>query len=252
MLAEEGFIQEGDGDDHQGPECEAPLQEQGSQDGEWVSGQHFVREQQGLRLEVPVVAACGTLWEGEEVFPDLEPGRQEEVVHGELLQAEKEHEVVLRAESEEQGEEQQLCQGERIAGQQIVLDGEDLLKAVEMQGKGQPESEVEAKPQEEKCEVVEQAESGQAGKCTLSPLEVLQALQSEMEPVNEHARRAVCRLKRRTWQRCRPYLELRNSHIEHIPGFWAKAVSLTLECVVHPVTVRVQQKGISEDHSEGN
>lgn len=76
VLAEEVLAEDGGG--------EAPLLEPGVQEGEWFSGQHFVREQQGLRLEVPVVAACGTLWEGEEVFPDLEPGRQEEVVHGEL------------------------------------------------------------------------------------------------------------------------------------------------------------------------
>ncbi|KAM7039965.1 testis-specific Y-encoded protein 2-like [Molossus nigricans] len=165
------------------------------------------------------------LGEGEEVFPDLGTGRQEDMVPAELVQVEEEEEEAVHGpESEEQGEEEkEACQGKLIAGQQTVPHGEDIVKVVETGAESQPESEAETKQQEEKSEERAQAQSGQGGQCTWSALKGLQALQSEMEPVNEQASKAFSRLKRMACRRRRPYLELRSTHIEHIPGFWAKA-----------------------------
>ncbi|XP_049644251.1 testis-specific Y-encoded protein 3-like [Suncus etruscus] len=54
------------------------------------------------------------------------------------------------------------------------------------------------------------------------PLEELQALQLEMEPVNKQASRAFYRFKLRMKQKRQYHLELRSNIIQGIPGFWAK------------------------------
>nr|XP_051698004.1 testis-specific Y-encoded protein 9 isoform X1 [Oryctolagus cuniculus] len=53
-------------------------------------------------------------------------------------------------------------------------------------------------------------------------LEELEALQLDMQPVNNQATRAYARLKQKLQQRRRVLLEQRRSVIQDIPGFWAK------------------------------
>ncbi|XP_046953748.1 testis-specific Y-encoded protein 3-like [Lynx rufus] len=55
-----------------------------------------------------------------------------------------------------------------------------------------------------------------------SPLEALEALQIELQPVNKQASREHARLKLRMWQRRRHHLERRSALIQGIRGFWAK------------------------------
>ncbi|CAK6450698.1 unnamed protein product, partial [Pipistrellus nathusii] len=118
-----------------------------------------------------------------------------------------------------------------IAGEQFVQEGEreGTMEAMELVGEAEPQSEDKAKPQKAKPVQQEQAQPDPAGKCTWSPLEMLQALQLEMEPMNEQARRAFSRLRRRMGQRLKPYLERRSLNIQRIPGFWATAF------INHPV-----------------
>ncbi|XP_059740114.1 testis-specific Y-encoded protein 3-like isoform X2 [Bos taurus] len=57
-------------------------------------------------------------------------------------------------------------------------------------------------------------------------LEVLAALQLELEPVNKKAERAHARLKHKTSQRRKVHLEHRSAIIQGIRGFWVEVVSL--------------------------
>lgn len=149
-------------------------------------------------------------------------------------------------EAEEEAEEGLIEQ--EISGlEQYVLEGQAILQPGEVAGEAEPEleGEAEAKAPAEQPGEQEQAESGQGGTCTWSPLEVLRALQLEMEPVNLEASRAFCRLKRKTWQRRRPYLELRSTTIQRIPGFWAKAVSLMVGARDHSAPAPVKERATS-------
>lgn len=215
-VAVEQFVQGEEGEVHQGTQGE----DQGEDKGEELQAQEqLVLWQEGLLQVVPV--KC--MWAGEEVFADLQVGRQEEVVSEELRLEEQVPGDLQRPYGQEQGwMEEQL-----IAGEQFVQEGEGecAMEAMEQVGEAGPQAEAEAKPQEEKPVLQEQAPSGPGGKCTWSPLEVLQALQVEMEPVNEQASRAFSRLRRRTQQRLKPYFEQRSLNIRRIPGFWATAVS---------------------------
>ncbi|XP_062941323.1 testis-specific Y-encoded protein 3-like, partial [Cynocephalus volans] len=55
-------------------------------------------------------------------------------------------------------------------------------------------------------------------------VESLEALQLELEPVNNQARRAFARLRQNLVQRRRTHLGHRRAIIQGIPGFWAKAI----------------------------
>lgn len=99
----------------------------------------------------------------EEVFLDLEVGRQEEVVNPERLV-----EVLQGSGREGQWEGEELTEQELVGGEQFALEGEDVMKVVEAVAEGEPESEAGAKHPEE--------EAGHGGKCTWPPLEELQAL----------------------------------------------------------------------------
>ncbi|RMB90018.1 hypothetical protein DUI87_33575 [Hirundo rustica rustica] len=57
-------------------------------------------------------------------------------------------------------------------------------------------------------------------------LAALEAVQLELEAVEEEAARAFRRLRARFCLRRRPHLQRRNRLIQHIPGFWVTAVSL--------------------------
>lgn len=63
-------------------------------------------------------------------------------------------------------------------------------------------------------------------------LEALAALQLALEPVNKQAQRAHARLKHKTCQRRKLYLEHRNAIIQGIRGFWVKVVSFGVVLVI--------------------
>ena len=68
------------------------------------------------------------------------------------------------------------------------------------------------------------------GGCHLNSSMILQALENiqlDLEAVNIKAGKAFLRLKRKFIQMRRPFLERRDLIIQHIPGFWVKAVSLS-------------------------
>uniref|UniRef100_UPI0016599705 testis-specific Y-encoded protein 4-like n=1 Tax=Halichoerus grypus TaxID=9711 RepID=UPI0016599705 len=109
---------------------------------------------------------------------------------------EEEEEAREVEESEEEGEED---------GEEEVAEDEAWTGAEEQEkqkGEGQPEA--------------RRAPS-------LSSLEALEALQSDMEPVNKEASKSHSRLKLTFRQRRQRLLEHRSSLIRGIPGFWAKA-----------------------------
>ncbi|XP_040325045.1 LOW QUALITY PROTEIN: testis-specific Y-encoded-like protein 4, partial [Herpailurus yagouaroundi] len=54
-------------------------------------------------------------------------------------------------------------------------------------------------------------------------LSLLEALQTEVQPLNTYASREHARLKLRMWQRRQRHLEQRSALIQGIRGFWAKA-----------------------------
>uniref|UniRef100_A0A8C0E2E0 TSPY n=1 Tax=Balaenoptera musculus TaxID=9771 RepID=A0A8C0E2E0_BALMU len=77
--------------------------------------------------------------------------------------------------------------------------------------------EPEEKPQEEG-----QEEPGPSPKSAPSPLEALEAVQLELEPLNRQCSRASARLNLRILGRRTTYLEHRSAIIQSIPGFWVK------------------------------
>ncbi|XP_049623778.1 testis-specific Y-encoded protein 2-like [Suncus etruscus] len=78
------------------------------------------------------------------------------------------------------------------------------------------------KQHEEKTEVQHQEELILGLSTQQLSLEMLQALQLEMKPVNMQAKKAFYRLKLKTVQRVLPHLEYRSTIIQGIPGFWTK------------------------------
>ena len=59
-----------------------------------------------------------------------------------------------------------------------------------------------------------------------SALEVLVALQLELDPMNKKAQRAHARLKHKNCQRLKLHLQQGSTVIQEIPGFWVEVVSL--------------------------
>lgn len=57
-----------------------------------------------------------------------------------------------------------------------------------------------------------------------SILQALESIQMDLEAVNVKAGKAFLRLKRKFIQMRRPFLERRDLIIQHIPGFWVKAL----------------------------
>ena len=74
---------------------------------------------------------------------------------------------------------------------------------------------------EDEEEEEEEAEEGPGRYLT-----ALEAVQLELEAVEEEAARAFRRLRAKFGLRRRPHLQRRNRLIQHIPGFWVTAVSL--------------------------
>ena len=129
----------------------------------------------------------------------------------------EEVEVVAEEEQEQEQQEEPM----------LVEDPEE-----KHQEKGQEEREerehVVAEEREEKPQEEEQEEPGPSPKSAPSPLEVLEAMQLQMEPLIRQSSRACARLTLRTLWRRKTYLEHRSTIIQSIPGFWVKVVSLIL------------------------
>lgn len=104
-------------------------------------------------------------------------------------------------------------------------------------------AEVAAEAAEDECSVIsvgeeeeddddddEEEEEEEGGKQqptrkTEQYLEALEAVQLELEAVNQQANRAFAQLKAKFSHMRRPHLERRNVIIQNIPGFWVTAVS---------------------------
>lgn len=78
---------------------------------------------------------------------------------------------------------------------------------------------------EEEEEEEEEGRKQQPTGKTEQYLEALEAVQLELEAVNQQANRAFAQLKAKFSHMRRPHLERRNIIIQNIPGFWVTAVS---------------------------
>lgn len=121
---------------------------------------------------------------------------------------------------------------------------EQELKGQEEENKKKEQEEQEQKNEEQKQKgqgvrwmeqllelMVKQEKKVQleSGLCAgLTPLEALEALQVELQPVNKQASWEHYQLKLRIYKRRLHYLEERSALIQGIPGFWAKSVSFML------------------------
>ncbi|XP_058570911.1 testis-specific Y-encoded protein 3-like [Neofelis nebulosa] len=134
-----------------------------------------------------------------------------------------EEDTQLQTEEEEEQEKGAL--EEQQQGEEEVEGKED---------KEEREEEEEQKPSEQEGRWVEEAQELQVKQqkkervesglrpCP-SPLEALEALQIELQPVNKQASREHAPLQLRMWQRRQRHLEQRSALIQGIRGFWAKA-----------------------------
>ena len=128
-----------------------------------------------------------------------------------------------RAELQTEEEEEQQKGEEEVEGKEDKEErGEEEQKPSEQGGRRVEEAQQLQVKQDKK----KQFETG-LRPCP-SPLEALEALQIELQPVNKQASREHARLKLRMWQRRRHHLEQRSALIQGIRGFWAKAVSFLL------------------------
>ncbi|XP_058570910.1 testis-specific Y-encoded protein 3-like [Neofelis nebulosa] len=110
----------------------------------------------------------------------------------------------------------------------------DIMAVEALWGLVEEEVEEEQKPSEQEGRWVEEAQELQVKQqkkervesglrpCP-SPLEALEALQIELQPVNKQASREHAPLQLRMWQRRQRHLEQRSALIQGIRGFWAKA-----------------------------
>ncbi|XP_059014809.1 testis-specific Y-encoded protein 3-like [Mustela lutreola] len=171
---------------------------------------------------------------------DKEESVEEEAKEGdEQLKEEEEPE----GDSVEEGAKAEEAKEEDFE-EQVAEDVEAEAEAEAEEGKR--EEAREGSQKEEEAQELQEKQEGEEERGARpgpppSPLQALQALQSELEPLNKDASRAYSRLKLRFWQRRRHHLEHRSALIRGIPGFWAKAF------VNHPqlsAMLRGQDKGI--------
>lgn len=222
--------------DHEKPEVQQSAsmaelldEEQGPQSA-LVSGEQFVAEGADLIHVVQVWAEDESLGSEAKVWLDLHVGRQEEVLaEGSLVEGE-EDEVPGQPEAAGEWDQEQGVQGQWAAWEESVLERAGFRLQGQVVEEAEEGSQAERKEEGRKSVKKEQPGPGPGGPFSWSPVQALEALQLEMEPVNEQARRAFSRLQQRNWQRRKPHLELRSSIIQSLPGFWAKAVSLGKHC----------------------
>ncbi|XP_071076547.1 testis-specific Y-encoded protein 2-like [Desmodus rotundus] len=197
-------------------------EEQGPEGG-LVAVQPFVAEGVDLTHVEQVWAADASLGPGGKVWLDLHVGRQEEVLAQEPSVEGEEGEVPRGPDGAGEWDQGQSIRGQLAAGEEFVLEGAGCPLEGQVVEEAEEESQAEAKGQGQGSGKQPRAGPGPRGPCSWSPLEALEALQLEMEPVNEQARRAFSRLQRRTWQRRQPHLELRSTLIQRLRGFWPEA-----------------------------
>ncbi|XP_076963989.1 testis-specific Y-encoded protein 3-like [Callospermophilus lateralis] len=105
---------------------------------------------------------------------------------------------------------------EEAIGEGEVLLVEGLIKVAEVVTKEDMEE------KKEELQALQLAQPRPRSTTPRLPLEELQALQLDLEPVNSQATRAYSRLKQKLKQRRKPQLDCRSSIIQSIPGFWAQ------------------------------
>lgn len=136
---------------------------------------------------------------------------------------------------------QSLLEGASLAGWRValraglVLDMRGLVQVLEVGAGGQKSAAEEAPLR---------AEEKPGGSSARPPLEVLEALQWQLSAESARGRRDYLAVKLATAQRRKPILERRRSVIQRIPGFWAKAISFPVLCVV--VVGMVEEDGCGE------
>ncbi|XP_032187850.1 testis-specific Y-encoded protein 4-like [Mustela erminea] len=123
-----------------------------------------------------------------------------------------------KAEEEEGQEEDEEAVEDEVA--EVPVQEEEKEDRWEEAWEGS-QKEGDAQELQEKREGEEQPEARPGPPPSL--LQALEALQSELEPVNKDASGASSGLKLRFWQRRRRHLDHRSALIRGIPGFWAKA-----------------------------
>ncbi|XP_071463168.1 testis-specific Y-encoded protein 3-like [Marmota flaviventris] len=155
----------------------------------------------------------------------------------------KREEAIVAAMADTQLAEALEWRKEEAIGEGEVLFVEGLMEVAEVvtkedmeekqkkdMGKEEPEEEEKveqeldhyAEERQKKKEEDYQAQPGPRPTTSRLPLEELQALQLDLEPVNSQATRAYSHLKQKLKQRRKPQLDCRSSIIQSIPGFWAK------------------------------
>ncbi|XP_059942368.1 testis-specific Y-encoded protein 2-like [Mesoplodon densirostris] len=130
-----------------------------------------------------------------------------------------------------------LLEGEvACIGELFWLPVEDMMEEVEVVAEEQQHEE-----QEERKHEQGQEEPGPGPTITGSLLEVLEAMQLQLEPLNRRCSRTFSPLMLTTLWRRKPYLEHRSTIMQSIPGFWVKVF------VNHPqmsATMSAQDKDV--------
>uniref|UniRef100_A0A6I8PIL7 TSPY like 1 n=1 Tax=Ornithorhynchus anatinus TaxID=9258 RepID=A0A6I8PIL7_ORNAN len=111
--------------------------------------------------------------------------------------------------------------GDAGGGKGRGADDGDRLQASKPSGKEEAAEECAIVSEED--EEMEEDEAGAPPLKLDRYLEALEAVQLELEAVNQQAGRAFLQLKRKFGQMRKPHLERRNLIIHNIPGFWVNA-----------------------------
>ncbi|XP_044768142.1 testis-specific Y-encoded protein 3-like, partial [Neomonachus schauinslandi] len=158
--------------------------------------------------------------DGEEEVAEDEAWTEAEEVTNEDREENGEKEEAEEADKAEDAEEveEEPKEEEKPEEEEEMEELEGAEEAEEEEG----EEEAEKQAVEEEAEV-EEAKEEDAEEDVAEEEEALEALQSEMEPVNKQASRSYSRLKLRFHQRWQHHLEHQSALIRGIAGFWAKA-----------------------------
>ncbi|XP_074990874.1 uncharacterized protein LOC142074251 isoform X3 [Calonectris borealis] len=108
------------------------------------------------------------------------------------------------------------CLGQSRGGQRVPEPRGGPAPGVRQKGHNPEECAVISLGEDEEEEEEEEEGPGRY-------LAALEAVQLELEAVEEQAARAFRRLRAKFWLRRRPHLQRRNRLIQHIPGFWVTA-----------------------------
>ncbi|XP_058571020.1 testis-specific Y-encoded protein 3-like [Neofelis nebulosa] len=143
------------------------------------------------------------------------------------VEEEQEEEEEVEDKDQEEGEEEEAAGGRRKAGK--GGEGRDGAGARRAGAEEQEKEEPKWKEQGGWCLAnarelqVKQEEETQMSASLHPFLSLLEALQTEVQPLNTHASREDSQLKPSIWQRRQRHLQQRSALIQGIRGFWAKA-----------------------------